>query len=45
MSRNAHVPAERLEVDIRAGTIDTVIVGFSDRHGRSRAQNRSDELR
>ena len=34
MSRNAHVPAERLETDIRAGAIDTVIVAFADHQGR-----------
>ena len=34
MARNTHVPAEQLEADIRAGTIDTVIVAFSDHQGR-----------
>ena len=34
MSRNSHVPPEQLEADIRAGTIDTVIVAFSDHQGR-----------
>ena len=34
MSRNSHVPAEQLEADIRDGTIDTVIVAFSDHQGR-----------
>ena len=34
MSKNRHVPAEQLEADIRDGTIDTVIVAFSDHHGR-----------
>jgi glutamine synthetase len=34
MSRNVHVTAEQLEADIRAGTIDTVIVAFGDHQGR-----------
>ena len=34
MSKNRHIPAEQLEADIRDGTIDTVIVAFSDHHGR-----------
>ncbi len=34
MARNTHVPADQLEADIRAGTIDTVIVAFSDHQGR-----------
>jgi len=34
MSRNTHVAADQLEADIREGTIDTVIVAFSDHQGR-----------
>jgi glutamine synthetase len=34
MSSNAHISAEQLTADIRAGTIDTVIVAFGDHQGR-----------
>jgi glutamine synthetase len=34
MSGNAHIPPEQLEADIRAGTIDTVVVAFGDHQGR-----------
>ena len=34
MAPNTHVSAERLTADIRAGTIDTVIVAFGDHQGR-----------
>ena len=34
MATNQHIPAEQLEADIRAGTIDTVVVAFSDHQGR-----------
>jgi glutamine synthetase len=34
MATNRHVHRERLEADIRDGTIDTVIVAFADHHGR-----------
>ena len=34
MSANIHIAPEQLEADIRAGTIDTVIVAFGDHQGR-----------
>jgi glutamine synthetase len=34
MSSNTHISAEQLTADIRAGTIDTVIVAFGDHQGR-----------
>ena len=34
MAPNTHVSAEQLAADIRAGTIDTVIVAFADHQGR-----------
>jgi glutamine synthetase len=34
LSANIHIAPEQLEADIRAGTIDTVIVAFGDHQGR-----------
>jgi glutamine synthetase len=34
MAPNTHISDEQLEADIRAGTIDTVIVAFADHQGR-----------